>query len=639
MINVIFNDINYKTDKFKKKKPQEYLRLIKWGRKYPTRFVEKILEIPLTDHQKYIFLSIWNSQSSCILASRASGKSFIIAVYIMARCLLFPNYEVALLSPDGKQSKLLLGKVEDLAKHRITTLKNKSNVFFNEVVKSPNSDGFHHSDFDYLTLYNGATITTYNSDPKRNVGVRCNLIVYDEAGKIPRETFALCDPFIAVSGAFQTGDINTECYPEQMPNQRILLSSAESIDTELFDTYKLCAMKMLEGDPNYFVVDLNCEMSLHPKMNGKDFAPLLTQDVIDDAMSKNEVKAMREYYNLFDNNNGENSVVRRSAIDRNSVTFAPMLASQSKDDKFLLIYDPAERIDNSFVLIVRYWHDDEEGWKMQIVNGINFIEMLPDGTKKIIAKPQQVERFKKIMLDYNGYNFGNKDWTNIEIYIDPGAGGGGYTVATYLLDNWKAEDGSIHFGIIDKSDKNMVLEASKFPTAKEVLHLPSAKGLKTEMFSCVSDMIEQNLVQFPKPLNIRQEFEYEIENPDGSRGIKYIKASKEEIRALTEIDLMITEICSMQKVKTQNGNIQIKLAANLERKMHDDRAYCLAMACYHLSQLRTKERLEKQKADNGWKKKYKDSNKPSNNSNSNIFNNDTNKVQRLNIRQVNGLFR
>ena len=95
----------------------------------------------------------------------------------MARCLLFPNYEVALLSPDGKQSKLLLGKVEDLAKHRITTLKNKSNVFFNEVVKSPNSDGFHHSDFDYLTLYNGSTITTYNSDPKRNVGVRCNLIV------------------------------------------------------------------------------------------------------------------------------------------------------------------------------------------------------------------------------------------------------------------------------------------------------------------------------------------------------------------------------------------------------------------------------------------------------------------------------
>lgn len=75
--------------------------MVKWGRKYPTRFVEKILEIELTDHQKYIFLSMWNAKNICILASRASGKSFIVAIYIMARCLLYPNYKVALMSPDS----------------------------------------------------------------------------------------------------------------------------------------------------------------------------------------------------------------------------------------------------------------------------------------------------------------------------------------------------------------------------------------------------------------------------------------------------------------------------------------------------------------------------------------------------------
>ena len=98
--------------------------------------------------------------------------------------------------------------------------------------------------------------------------------------------------------------------------------------------------------------------------------------------------------------------------------------------------------------------------------------------------------------------------------------------------------------------------------------------------------------------------EYEITNPDGSRGIKYIKASKEEVRALTEIDLMITEICAMQRIKTPNGNIQIKFPANLERKMHDDRAYCLALACGYLSKLRTDERLAKQLEANAWKNKY-----------------------------------
>jgi hypothetical protein len=36
---------------------------------------------------------------------------------------------------------------------------------------------------------------------------------------------------------------------------------------------------------------------------------------------------------------------------------------------------------------------------------------------------------------------------------------------------------------------------------------------------------------------------------------KYVKAAPEEIRAMTELDLMITEVTSMQRVKTPNGNI------------------------------------------------------------------------------------
>lgn len=56
MINVIFDDENYNAEQFFKPKEQQYLKMIQWGRKYPTRFVEKILEVQLTDHQKYIFL-------------------------------------------------------------------------------------------------------------------------------------------------------------------------------------------------------------------------------------------------------------------------------------------------------------------------------------------------------------------------------------------------------------------------------------------------------------------------------------------------------------------------------------------------------------------------------------------------------
>lgn len=40
MINVIFDDAHYKADEFFKSKPQKYLEILKWGRKYPCKFAE-----------------------------------------------------------------------------------------------------------------------------------------------------------------------------------------------------------------------------------------------------------------------------------------------------------------------------------------------------------------------------------------------------------------------------------------------------------------------------------------------------------------------------------------------------------------------------------------------------------------------
>ena len=95
--------------------------------------------------------------------------------------------------------------------------------------------------------------------------------------KIDRNFYALSRPFTAQDTNFITGEgINTDLYPLQLPNKKLLLSSAEGIDSELFDQYKMAFEKMLQGDPNYFVCDISCEFSLHPFMNGKPMKPLIT---------------------------------------------------------------------------------------------------------------------------------------------------------------------------------------------------------------------------------------------------------------------------------------------------------------------------------------------------------------------------
>ena len=95
------------------------------------------------------------------------------------------------------------------------------------------------------------------------------------------------------------GTLNSDLYPRQLQNKNLLCSSAEGIDSELFDRYKIAFNRMLMGDPEYFVCDLDCSHSLHPFLNGKPAPPLLTQDTIDDAFKTNPYRATREYYNKF----------------------------------------------------------------------------------------------------------------------------------------------------------------------------------------------------------------------------------------------------------------------------------------------------------------------------------------------------
>lgn len=110
-----------------------------------------------------------------------------------------------------------------------------------------------------------------------------------------RDFYSLTLPFTVQNTDFMTGGgINSEIYPKQLQNQNLMLSSAEGVDSELYDRYVIAFKRMLLGDPEYFVADINCEMSLHPFINGKPAPPLVSQATIDDAFKTNPYRAERE---------------------------------------------------------------------------------------------------------------------------------------------------------------------------------------------------------------------------------------------------------------------------------------------------------------------------------------------------------
>ena len=126
------------------------------------------------------------------------------------------------------------------------------------------------------------------------------------------------------------------------------------------------------------------------------------------------------YYNIFDSDGGEDVFVKRSVILKNSYSYFPEYFNDGTK-KYIIAYDPSSKLDNSIVGIAELFRDEEKGLMLKMVNCVNLIELLPNGEKAIIQKPQQIELIKKMLLDYNR---GALDYENIDLFIiDAGAGG------------------------------------------------------------------------------------------------------------------------------------------------------------------------------------------------------------------------
>lgn len=440
-----------------------------------------------------------------------------------------------------------------------------------------------------MELYNGSIISTVKGSAKTAVSLRSNLNFYDEALNIPEEFFSVTEPFAAQEKGFKTGvGLDLDILPLDIPNQIIYASSAGDTDSYLWKKYKENSMKMMMGIPGYFVADISCELPLHPTINGVPWAPLLTQQKIDDDMRANESKAIREYRNKFSKNGGANSVFRSSDIVKYTQDYFPDHRSIGKDKKYIITFDPALQNDNSILLVMEYWQDKKDKqYRGKIVNMKNLIEVHADGSKHPMRTPDQISAVQKIILDYNG---DAAPYENITLEIDAGSGGGGRGIAEHLWADFTDEKGNVWPGVIDLTDDDCAAQKDKYPHAKDIIRLIEPRKLRQKMFEAAAEMVKEGYIIFP------------MEMPRGSKIMindEEKTVGEDDFKSFLEFDLLKEEMKAFVKETTQAGNINYKIPTDKSRAMHDDRCYAFVMAAYFISELNRAALLDNEEKTSG----------------------------------------
>lgn len=606
----------------------------------PVRFINDFFNIELLDAQAWIIQRAWNCPNVLLVCTRGFGKSTLIDIMIMAKDMLFCNYWTYIASGSGSQAQQTFNTLEKLANDNIDTMLGSTGYIFKSEIEIKNAagDGFSHSSdgFSY-NLYNGSFTQTLNSNIDKKRGMRGS-VVFDECGFLSDEMLATFAAFAIVNKSFKSGkdrDGNTidrnrlRCIPSNIPNQLFYISSASSTDTKFYKLYRDFSKRQLMGDPDYFVAHIDCEVAFKPTIHGEVMEPLLTKSTVKAELRANPEKARREYYCQFTSDAGANAIIRRGVISRNEQVRKPILYNDTGNRKIVIAYDPARSRDNSVILVSEiYPQKTNQGieYKMRLLNCINLIDISNKNKKKPMQTPEQIAYLKELILDYN--NGGDDNYSNIlGIYIDAGSGGGGVNIADYLMPDWKGKDGKMHKGLIDKVYSEEYVK--KFPNAVNKIHLMDPSRWKSEMYEALIEMAHQDKIEFTASydgkgyLTIFDEDKEKYEKTKKSLIAKckknnmseeetdyYVqqelsniqnvnshieKLNWQEQASLSSIDALKEELVNMIRINRSSGKDSFELTPEKRNKLHDDRAYTMAMSAYALQCERRKNITSKRK--------------------------------------------
>ena len=254
-------------------------------RNNPHRFAKDYLNVVLKPFQQILLYEMMHNNYSLYVASRGQGKTFLMALFAIIRCILFPHTKICVASATRSQANELLSKIEDEfmkgfgwgsdnLKREITY----HTVGTNKAV---------------IEFANGSWIKVVTSSDSAR-GNRANILIIDEFWMLDLNTInTVLRKFLSASR--HPGYLDNPKYQHlQERNKEMYAGSAWMKSHWSFKKAKTYFVNMLDDQKKYFVCGLPYQIAIKDN--------LLNREQVEDEMSEadfDEIKWQTEMEALF----------------------------------------------------------------------------------------------------------------------------------------------------------------------------------------------------------------------------------------------------------------------------------------------------------------------------------------------------
>lgn len=257
-------------------KAERLMNTIAWRasfyRSNPHRLVKDYLGINLKLFQKILLYMFMMNNYAIYNASRGQGKTFLVALFCVVRCILFPASKICIASSTRSQGNEVLLKIQD-------ELMKMSPNLCNEIREC--SIGQNNAK---ITFKNGSWIKVVTSSDSGR-GSRANILCVDEFVKVDLNiiTMVLRKFLTAPRHPKFMDKPEYKDYPQER-NKEIYMSSAWMKSHWSFNKLKSYVAQILDENKKYFVCGLPYQLSIKEG--------LLSREQVEDEMSESDFNEM-----------------------------------------------------------------------------------------------------------------------------------------------------------------------------------------------------------------------------------------------------------------------------------------------------------------------------------------------------------